>query len=360
MKNEESHNEAQRRHLLSRLWSLWSSWMFAPEAKPPPEPPKPDAPKFGEEFESYKRLSDQRKAFHDETSKTIRRVFYTLVGTCLFCVITLSGSPDAQLLTPEATVTLPVLNYKMGFQAFLVVGPVVLIALTIYLHIFVGHLRMTVVASGSRQPMLPNFSSWSARLVVLVIFYWMVPITLAVFTWKAWPRPYGPLLGYVTLGVTAGLVLLQIRRCPREWRWWGLPLLVAAFAIFYQLMFSVTDARQLNLFKADLSEKDLRFAKLSYAFLAEADLSGANLSRANLSEADLSEADLSEAKLSGADLSGADLSGAIIVQGQLEQACGDEFTNLPEGLIINPCPKDQQDADDISLQERKGSPPGQK
>ena len=99
-------------------------------------------------------------------------------------------------------------------------------------------------------------------------------------------------------------------------------------------MFLVT-ARQLNLFKADLSEKDLRFAILSDAFLAEANLSGANLS-------------------------GADLSATNIVQGQLEQACGDELTNLPEGLIINPCPKDQQDADDISLQGRKGSPPGQK
>jgi uncharacterized protein YjbI with pentapeptide repeats len=447
--NDESSRGTQIRNLLTRLWSLWTSlfdrlpdWIFAPEAEPPPLPPQPEDPNFEEEFESYKLSSEQRKAYHDETSKTIRRVFYSLVGACMFCVITLAGSPDVQLLTSGATVKLPALNYDIEFKAFLVVGPVFLIALTIYLHIFVGQHRMVVMSSESQQPMLPNFNSWTARLMVLVISYWMVPITLVVFTWKAWPRPYGPLLGYTALGVATGLVLLQIRRCPRKWRGWGLPLLAFAFAIFYQQFVSVTINSQLNLFKADLSEQDLRTTNLSNAFFVEANLSGANLSGANLSgadllfadltsadlsganlsganlsgvdllfadltSADLSEADLTVADLSGADLSGADLSeadlsgadllfadltgadlssadlseadlsgadllftdlseadlssanlssadlseadlsganlsganlhSAKVVQGQLQQTCGDDQTILPEGLIINPC-----------------------
>ena len=53
---------------------------------------------------------------------------------------------------------------------------------------------------------------------------------------------------------------------------------------------------------------------------------------------DLTDADLSEADLTDADLSEADLGGANnLSQGQLEQACGDDETKLPEGLTIKPC-----------------------
>ena len=186
MSGEERDNEIQRRQILSRLRSAWGylvwppSWIFAPEGELLPEPPDPSSQNLNVENASYEKLFDQRKAFHDETSKTVRRVFYTLLGTCLFCIITLVGTPDSQLLTPQATVTLPILSYQIGFQAFLLVGPVVLIALTVYLHIFVGQLRLLVIAPENRQPMLPNFNTWTAKLVVLIIFYWMVPFTLGV------------------------------------------------------------------------------------------------------------------------------------------------------------------------------------
>ena len=43
--------------------------------------------------------------------------------------------------------------------------------------------------------------------------------------------------------------------------------------------------------------------------------------------------------LSGAHLSGADLHDAKnLTQTQLELACGDADTKLPEGLTIKPCP----------------------
>lgn len=102
-------------------------------------------------------------------------------------------------------------------------------------------------------------------------------------------------------------------------------------------------------------------AVLSRAKLSRADLSYAKLSRADLSRADLSEADLSDAALIGAYLIGADLSSAILysadlsgamlrlryvglharnlTQEQLNSACGDEKTELPEGLTIPMCEK---------------------
>ena len=337
MDKAKTNDEEQGCHSQSGFDRLYG-WMFAREPEPLSKFPTQEEflekqrsttadfevgvaiSEYEHELERHQALADERKAFYNEISKTIRRVFYTLVGTCLFSIITLTGTPDVQLLTPEATVKLPVLNYDMGFSAFLIVGPAILIGLSIYLHIFVAQHRMLEVAPESRQPMLPNFGSWSAKLVVLSIFYWMVPLTLFVFAWKAVPSPIGPMLLMVAVGVTAALVLLQIRRCRRHSRPLGLPLLFIALAVFSIACLEMVKSRQLNLFKADLSGKDLRFADLRHAFLVEANLSGANLSGTWLDNANLTDANLTSANLTGAYLTDANLTGAKLIDANLTDA----------------------------------------
>jgi uncharacterized protein YjbI with pentapeptide repeats len=83
-----------------------------------------------------------------------------------------------------------------------------------------------------------------------------------------------------------------------------------------------------NLLMADLSGANLSQANLPKAILAPADLTRANLTDANLSEAFLTIANLTRANLSGADLSAA----TGLTQLQIDQANGDEKTQLPEGL----------------------------
>lgn len=112
------------------------------------------------------------------------------------------------------------------------------------------------------------------------------------------------------------------------------------------------DLQLAALVGADLGETDLRGAKLSESELLGADLSSANLHGADLRvadledakllKADLSGADLRQAELNGADLTGADfhgawllqanLRGARLTQGQLNEAHGDNYTRLPDGL----------------------------
>jgi uncharacterized protein YjbI with pentapeptide repeats len=119
---------------------------------------------------------------------------------------------------------------------------------------------------------------------------------------------------------------------------------------------------RVDLTGADLKGANLGLADLNGAYLSGANLSGANLSRTNLRSADLSGTDLSGANLRGADLTGAfpigaDLSGANLggadltaanlrgaknlIQTQLNEACGNKETELPEGLDLTPlkpCP----------------------
>jgi len=71
-------------------------------------------------------------------------------------------------------------------------------------------------------------------------------------------------------------------------------------------------------------------AKAEGAKFTEADLSGANLQEAHLKGADFSNANLKEA-----DLSKSRCSEAIgLTQGQLDDAFGDDDTELPPGLTI--------------------------
>ena len=82
------------------------------------------------------------------------------------------------------------------------------------------------------------------------------------------------------------------------------------------------------------------------AIMTSANLNGANLSGVNLRGADLTGANLRNANLRGANLSGAyliraDLTGAKnLIQTQSNEACGNNETELPEGLglTLKPCP----------------------
>jgi uncharacterized protein YjbI with pentapeptide repeats len=107
---------------------------------------------------------------------------------------------------------------------------------------------------------------------------------------------------------------------------------------------SGADLSGANLFGANLRGATLNRANLNGSNPVGANLSGANLSDANLSGAHLFNANLGDANLSGADLSGADLSRASLSDAknvtptQLDEACGNAETKLPEGLTIKPCP----------------------
>jgi uncharacterized protein YjbI with pentapeptide repeats len=97
-----------------------------------------------------------------------------------------------------------------------------------------------------------------------------------------------------------------------------------------------------NLSGANLSRANLRSADLSGANLSGANLRGANLSGAYPIRANLTGANLSAVDLTGANLSGANLRGAKdLIQTQLNEACGNNDTELPEGLDptrLKPCP----------------------
>jgi hypothetical protein len=71
----------------------------------------------------------------------------------------------------------------------------ILIALTIYLHIFVGyHSILSASHNGRGLPQVFNLQSRLARYVSDMLLYWLAPCILLAFSYKVAPRPGGSLL----------------------------------------------------------------------------------------------------------------------------------------------------------------------
>ena len=83
---------------------------------------------------------DDLQRQHGQCSETTNRLLLTLLGFCFFCWLTLGGS-DAALWGAGGEIAVPVVNVSLSKTAFLTVGPLLLIALTVSVHILVERLQ---------------------------------------------------------------------------------------------------------------------------------------------------------------------------------------------------------------------------
>jgi hypothetical protein len=133
----------------------------------------------------------------------------------------------------------------VDLPSFLVIGPLILISLTIYLQIFVGHWRATSAVSARRRlPFLFNLEGPLPCVLSGVVFYWLSPLVLCAFALKAVRHTEGSALPLVTVATVVVLIFLQLRRWPGPKRWAlgyrALWLLFAVLVLFLSL--SVTNA----------------------------------------------------------------------------------------------------------------------
>jgi len=266
--------------------------------------------------------TDNLDKHHHETSETIRRAMLTLIAFCFFCAMSLA-QPDMMFFGNQ-TISVPVAQTAVNFAAFMIVAPLTLLGLTIYLHVFLGHARrIAVVPEGDRLPTLFNMERGPGATVAYFVFYWLTPLVLSGFAWKAaLHKKLGVWLFVVALITAATLLWVQLRRdLPK-----GKPLKRALLWIMFAgALFATTDCvvwmfvdREASIVTRNL--RDWRSWDLRGALLRDASLRGANLRRARLGRADLRGADLSGANLNEADFDSADLRGALLLRADLRNA----------------------------------------
>jgi hypothetical protein len=210
---------------------------------------------------------------HQETSAAIRRILLALIAFSFFCTFTLLGAPDIELVRPGSQISVPIPfgSYSMSFMVFLTVGPIVLLGITVYLHVFLQHWRtLQVVPQTQRVPYLFNLPYRSSRVISQLLFYWLTPLILLVFYWKVIPlRNFaGKVLFLAFSACTVWSLWLQIRHCPPGHRGWNIPrwiLLLGILEIGSSLSLGFNPG--LSLPGADLSGQNLSGRVFAFADL---------------------------------------------------------------------------------------------
>lgn len=254
------------------------------------------------------------KRQHDEISNTVRRVMLTLLAYGLFCVLTLAA-PDAPLLGAGAEIPLPLAGTSVDYVSFLVFGPLILIGVTTYLHIFLQASLELDTPEGARPlPFLFNMRSSTASILSDFLLYWLPVILLGLFAWKALPFPL--MDRWLCMLASGGGAIMTYLQCGRQGpnvsfrqQWFSVSTLLLSLCFFFYSMLP-------------------GFSLSRSLFLENVDLQGLNLRENNLAGAWMKNANLTNADLSGADLRGVDLSRALLRNANFDSARLDNAVGL--------------------------------
>ena len=319
-----------------------------------------------------------------DLSASVAWSFQALLAASAFCAVTAASHEDWELLAgalpsgAAGDVEVPIVGLKVVFLFFFVVGPIVLIAMQVYLQIQARALLHLPGAEHSNGLLSNHDQRWPMSLLGFAS-YAVVPAVTAFLLWKIWPRRFtddplvfgaiavNPMIVIVALTFIAAC-LVSVRgavldlRClrtkqdaeGRPWRPDRFSSSVAALmmvGLFVALGVALPE-RHLEMRKAPLERADLRYYDMRHADLREARLSGASmggamlvdalLAGASLDAADLRGAQLSRADLSNARLNGADLTGAWLVSARLSRVEAEgarfQYAWMP-GASFEPLPR---------------------
>jgi uncharacterized protein YjbI with pentapeptide repeats len=361
--------------------------------------------KLPDDIKEFKALETVK-----ETSQNARKIFFAMILGCVYSWLTIATTTDVRLLTNTASSPLPIIGTEIPIAWFYLAAPLVLISLFLYFHFYLIGLWESLASlpaifpDGKRlderaYPWLLNrlarkhFKRLKAErsiitkiqeLVVIVLAWWVVPITMVGFWLRYLVRHelIGTLIHIVLLVILISSSIIFYNLCKlalqgndiktfklfdfwndRKSDWviivgfilillsnfgftnWGANFREKDISIkpsdYYKIetvekqIESVKGAnlkgRNLNnadMYKAFLVKADLRGALLNDANLAQANLQNANLEKANLQEADLYNANLQKSDLYNANLQQADLYKASLQQAELSDA------NLQQARLV--------------------------
>ena len=118
----------------------------------------------------------------NEAALTVRRTLYAILIYAAFC-LTVLGLDFSAFNDFEGKIPIPLIeNAKMNWATFMVLGPLILIALAAYLHLFLGYwLESPQELRKQSLPTLFSIDNPLAEVASLLIFYGVPPLILAHF-----------------------------------------------------------------------------------------------------------------------------------------------------------------------------------
>lgn len=177
--------------------------------------------------------------FVAETSKNARKIFYGLLATCAYALLTVATTREA-LLAQAATAKLPIINTEILLAGFYWTVPLILLVLYFYLHAYLQRLWRGLGALPAVFPdgkplderVYPWLLNGLARThftrlkgdrpplfrvenyLAIALAWWVVPATLLVFWWSYLPRQDWTGTGYhvvlLVLSITGAVMLYRL------------------------------------------------------------------------------------------------------------------------------------------------------
>jgi len=171
-----------------------------PKTSDPADPMQKNSP----DSENVTPLKEKRKWLFEnisEASKNARQIYFLYVGFLAYCVVTVFGTADRQMIFNDTT-RLPIVDLDVPLNGFFILAPLLAISIFIYFQLYLSRIR--VLSDDLSKTYEPNDTMPKKRLypwmvniaeepdegligklqilVVKFSFWWMLPIVLMLFS----------------------------------------------------------------------------------------------------------------------------------------------------------------------------------
>lgn len=309
--------------------------------------------------------------------KQAKSIYFLYLIFLVYCLLTIAGIEDIQLVLPWERAHLPILNIDVSITGFLFAAPVITVIIFAYFILILIQIQNITNLTGNEvffrtlfpgalsapKDSKPDTPLLLQKLIILLLLYLSLPITLLLFAFKIYKR-------HDSLGSVAISIIILISLCfiawfwarlntAGDWSWKGTKLLSASAVIVVLFAFLIlviitsindgkftllnidvsagsfvkpltgfenpdqrswVDLRNINLNGAYLDNSIITKVDFSASQLKHAILAGSNLELSIFSFANMEKANLNKANLWRANMTGANLTDSIITWANFREA----------------------------------------
>lgn len=280
-----------------------------------------------------------------------KSIYFLYLVFLAYCLLTVAGIEDIQLVLPWERARLPILNIEVSILGFLFAAPVITVIIFVYFILILIQIQnvtnltgdeifiRTLFPGGLSAPKdsKPDTPLLLQRFIILLLLYLSLPITLLLFAFKIYKRHNSASSVTISIIILISLSLIgwfwARLNTAGSWNWKGKKLLraliaaVLLFAFLIVVILTQINEGKVNLLNVDLSGESFTRPVTVFENPDQAlwvDLKDINLNGANLENSIITKVDFTASQLKH----------AVLVQSNLELSSFN-FANLEKANLNN-------------------------